>query len=175
AIASRLALQRLLYVVVDGMQRGRARVGGQTVAAGAEQPVNRQARDLARDVPERDVHGADRPEHYGAVLRHQELVEPVTVERVLAHDERLQVVDQPARVDIDRSKGRAKERVAIDAGVGGYRQKAQMNVTVIGSRVARVGHLRQAGPAEDGERHVSDLDVFVRESGWLWHRENFSG
>ena len=42
-------------------------------------------------------------------------MQAVAVEGVLPHDQRLQVVDEAAGVDVDRAEGGAEEGVALDA------------------------------------------------------------
>ena len=52
---------------VLGIRRQVAGIGAEAVAALApEQPVDRQARGLAEDIPERDVDAADRLDHHAA-------------------------------------------------------------------------------------------------------------
>src|SRR5207244_13187478 len=71
-----------------------AGVGRHAIAIGPEQPVDRQARHLARDVPQGDVHGADGPQRGLTVFLPHGLPQSLALERILSHHERFQIVDQ---------------------------------------------------------------------------------
>ena len=53
-------------------------------------------------------------------------IEPLALERVLAEQRRLQMLDQPGAVDMGAVQRRAEESVALDPLVGGDGQQAEL-------------------------------------------------
>ena len=121
-----LETQRLLDVLGRRLVEGGAGVGGDRVLAGAEQPVNGLAGDLAVDVPQADVDRADRLDRRLAVQLPEPLPQPPDVLRVLAHDDRFEVVDERAGQVMPAEVGAAQKRVAGDAGVGLHAHHAEL-------------------------------------------------
>ncbi len=119
--------RRLLGIGLLGRQDGGAGIGGRAIAVGAEQPVDRHPRHLARDVPERDVHGADGAQRrLPRLSREEPLVEPLAVERVLSHDDGLQRGDQRLAVQVRPAHRRAEKGVALDTLVGLEREQTEL-------------------------------------------------
>ena len=107
-----------LGVLGRGLVVGGGEVGGDAVAAGAEQAVDRQAGGLPRDVPERDVDRADgmRRQVVDEVLQPPPV--PADVERVFAEQPGLDDGDDLLG-DLRRAGARVgQEGVALDALVG---------------------------------------------------------
>ena len=138
-------------------EHGRARVRGHAVAIRPEQLVDRQLRDLAGDVPERDVHRADRPVGRRAVALPEPLIESLAVERVLAHHDGLEELDQRLAVQVGAALRGAEERVPLDAVVGFDGQQAELALAAEPAGVPAVGGRRNIGPGEEGQRDVGDL------------------
>jgi hypothetical protein len=108
----------LLGIGLDRVVDLGAGIGPDAVAAGADQAVDRQVRDLAGNVPQRDVDRADRADARHPRPRPQQTVEPLAVERVLAHDDRLEEMDETRPVKARRVRRGAEKGVALDALVG---------------------------------------------------------
>src|SRR5207253_2730242 len=87
---------------------------------------DRQPRDLAGEVPQRDVHRPDRAVRGVADLLRHRLVEPLAIERILAEHERLEIVDQRRRVHLRAAHGRAEEGVTLHALVGADREQPEL-------------------------------------------------
>ncbi len=137
-----------------------AGIGLDTVAAGAEQPVDRHPRDLAGDVPERNVDAAHRihDDAAAAVLasaREHLLPQPFDQQRVLAEQHRPQL-------SFDHVAGAA----AADPGL------ADADNAAIGfdlNQEAAAGRLHAAGAAIGGlaavgQRDRADIDDLHRLS-----------
>ena len=127
------------------------------VAAGAEQLVDRQLRDLAGDVPQRDVDAADRLHHDAApaVLpgaREHLLPQPLDQQRVLADQQRLQGF-------LDDGRGRAAAETGLadaDGAVIGFdldEQRAALRLHPGGARVRRINAAGQRDRADIGDFH----------------------
>src|SRR5207253_2553167 len=138
-------------------EAGRARVGGHTVAIRAEEAVDRLPGDLARDVPEGDVHRADRAVRGRAIALPQPLIEALALEGVLTHHDGLEELDQGLAVEVGAALRRAQERVALDAVVRLDREQAEVALAAEAAGVPSVGRGGNIGPGEEGERDVGDL------------------
>ena len=143
AIALVLVLLRLRRELVERLAVEAARVDrNRPLRAAAEQLEHRLLRRLAEDVPQRDVHGADR--HHPDALppeRHRlsihVLPEELDVERVLADEQRRQV-------EIDRLlRQPRRQRGVADADVAGVREDLDDQPAVKAEAGHRVGRQRQ--------------------------------
>src|SRR6202008_399031 len=132
-------------------------VGGQTIPVRAEQAVNRQPRDLARDVPQGHVHRADGSPGGVTVAGTQGLIEALALERVLVHHEGLERAHQRLRVEVGAAARRAQEGVALDAVVGPEREEAELALAAELSGVPAVGRGRDVLPREQSKGDVGDL------------------
>src|SRR2546426_9094611 len=121
------------------------------------QLVNRQPGDLAGDVPERDVHGADGPVRRRTVALPESLVEALAVEGVLAHHDGLEELDQRLAVQVGAALRGAEERVPFDAVVRLDGEQAELAFAAEPAGVPAVGGRRNIGPGEEGQRDVGDL------------------
>src|SRR5207245_4082818 len=72
----------------------RAGIRPDLVAAGADEAMDRQPRLLPGDVPERDIDRADRAHRGGPGACPEKAIEPLAVERVLAHHQRLEKANE---------------------------------------------------------------------------------
>ena len=88
---------------------------------------------------------------------HEQFVEPLAVERVLPHHDRLQKADQPGAVEAGRVRRGAEKGVALDALVGHDPQQAEVALAGRPRRVVAVGGRRNALPGEQGQSDVGDL------------------
>ena len=154
--ARRLELQRLFGIGRSRGQHGGARIGRHRLAVGAEQAMDRLAHRLAQKVPERDVDRADGAHAGRALLLPQLGHQSLAMHRVLAHQHGLEMRDQPLPVRGRRVRGRAQERISLDAVVGADAQQAER------ARAGEPAHLavlrrRDVVPGEQGQRDVGDL------------------
>ena len=132
-------------------------IGGDLVAAGADQPVDRQPRLLAGDVPKCNVHGAYRANRRDTGARPQQLVEPLAVERVLAHDDRLQKADQRRPVEARRVRGRAEKSMAFDAVISLNPEQAEIAFAGRPRGVVAVNRRWDAVPRKQRQADIGDL------------------
>src|SRR5678815_1004754 len=119
--------------------------------------MDRLVGDLARDVPERDVHGADRPVGRRAIALPETLIEALAIERVLAHHDGLEELDQRLAVQVRAALSRAQERVALDAVVGFDREQAELALAAETAGVPAIRRRGDIGPGEQSKRDVGDL------------------
>jgi hypothetical protein len=101
--------------------------------------VDRQAGHLAGDVPERHIDRADGAQRGHPVAPPEALIEQLTIERIFAHEQRLEVLDQRRRVLISREQRRAQERMALDPGIGGDPHQPQLAAAAKGAGMGIVG------------------------------------
>src|SRR6185437_4492283 len=134
----------------------RAGIGRQAGAIGAEQFVDRLIRDQLGNVPQRDVAGADGAHAGRARLAPQPLVEPLAVERVLADQHRLQILNEARPVTVGGPVHRAEKSVALHPFVGDDFQKAELARPGLVDDVRPVGQRGNAVPAEQGEGDIGD-------------------
>ena len=156
APAVRLEGLRLIDIGGDVGQHLRTRIGDDRSAARAHQRMHRQLGDLAAEVPQRRVHRADRAIADDARDQTHGAVDALALQRVLAHQHRLQRTDQLRSVHRRRIGRRAEEGVALQALVGVDAQQAK----IAGGRCERaqmVARRRDVVPGEDGQRYVVDL------------------
>src|SRR5262249_58795897 len=92
----------------------------------AEEQADRLPGPLARDVPERDVDGADRAIRRRAVALPERLIQALAIERVLTHHDGLEELDQRLPIQMRTALRRAEERVALDAVVGLDREQPEL-------------------------------------------------
>src|SRR5690349_14358137 len=100
------------------------------VARRAKEAMDWQPSDLASNVPQRNVAGADRPYCGNAGARPQEPVEAFAVERLLADQDRLQKANEARPVEARWVRGCAEKGVAGDALIG--RNREQPKITLAG-------------------------------------------
>ena len=113
--------------------------------------MDRQPRDLPSEVPQRDVHHADRT-HGRVPLDVDHLLEQsLTVQRVLAQNDRLQVSDERPGVELGASSGGSEESVAFNTLVCRKGQKSELAVPTDGPGMPLGDALRDALPFEDLE------------------------
>ena len=155
--AGRLVVLGLLGIGLARAVDFRAGIGPDLVAAGADQAVDRQVRDLAGDVPQRDVDRADRADACHPRPRPQQTVEPLAVERVLAHHDRLEETDEARPVEARRVRRGAEKGVALDALVGDDAQEAKIALAGRPRRMVAIGRRRHGVPGEQGQGDVGDL------------------
>src|SRR5437773_3167771 len=148
---------RLLRIRLRRREHRRARVGGHPVPVGAEQPVDRQPRDLPRDVPERHVHRTDRAERGRAAPLPHRLVESFALERILPEHHGLQGLNQRRRVEMGTAHRRAEERVPLDGGVGLHGEQPELALPSEAPGVPPVLGRRDSAPREERECDVGDL------------------
>src|SRR6185312_7705628 len=143
-----------------GLARGvnlRAGIGGDLVAAGADEAMDRQPGLLAGDVPERDVAGPDRPHRSGTGAAPQRDIEPLAVERVLAHQLRLQKPDEAGPVEARRVRRGAEKGVPRYALVRRDSQEAEVAIARGARRMAAITRRRDAFPGEQRQSDIGDL------------------
>src|SRR5687768_14774809 len=119
--------------------------------------MDRQPGDLAAQVPQGDVHGADRAQGRVAMLGPHGLPQTLAIERVLAEDERLQVVDQTLRVEMRAAHGRPEEGVALQALLRPHGDEPELALAAEAPGVAAVGGGRNPRPREEGDGQIHDL------------------
>ena len=153
---------RLLGIGFRRGEHGGAGIGGCARPGRAHQAVDRQARRLAGDVPERDVDGADGPPGGVAVARRQPEIELLPVERVLAHHLRLEEADERLRVACRTPAGGAEEGMALHAVIGAQRQQAELATARKAPRMLAVGGRRDVVPGEKSEGYIVDLHGAAR-------------
>jgi hypothetical protein len=134
-----------------------AGIGGDVVARGADQPMDRHAGRRAGDVPQCHVAGADRPNRRGADACPQETVEALAVERVLTHQDRFQKTDQARPIEARWVRGSAEKCVPGDALVGRDGKQAEIALAGRPRRMMAVDRRRNALPREKGQGDVGDL------------------
>ena len=113
-----LESEGLLDVLLFCLPVGGAGVDGDGIPACAEQPVDGLTGELAVDVPEADVDGGDDVGGYGAVHLVHVGPDGADVERVSAHDDGLDELDETEGEVVGAHPGGAEEGVAGDALVG---------------------------------------------------------
>jgi len=134
--------------------------------------VDRLIHRLAREVPQRDVDGADGANGGVAVALPRLLIEALAVERVLAHEERLQEMDERLPVQVRAAHRRAEERVSAQSPIGLDGKQAEL------ARAGGAAHLAVGGrwdvaPLEQRQAHVGDLHgrvvhhVPARPASWV--------
>jgi hypothetical protein len=69
--------------------------------------VDRQTRDFSRKIPQRHIHRADRAHHRQPAAAPHALIEPLSVEGILRHEQRLQRLDQRAPFEFGAARRRA--------------------------------------------------------------------
>jgi hypothetical protein len=157
APASGFEMLDLIDVGIRVVVHLRAGVGGHAETIRADELMDRHVGGLAGDVPQRDVHRADRAYRGGTAAPPHGLVEPLARERVLSHEDRLEILDEARTVVGGGMIGRAEEGVAVDALVGLDREEAQLARAAEASGVRGVARRRDIVPREQGERHVGDF------------------
>jgi len=112
------------HELVDGVERDRAGVGGDLVAHAAQQAVDWQATDLAKEVPEGAIDGADGIAILGgAQVAPEILPNSLAVERIPADELPFHLLDiRPAPIG----------REALDALVGLEAQQGRLSHGTIG-------------------------------------------
>ena len=160
-----LVLCRLLCVLLRRPEHGGAGVGRNAVPVRAQQLVDGQAGDLARDVPQSDVHRADGARGRVAAAGLQPLVQPLPVQRVLAKHDRLQVLDQRLAVEPRAAAGGAQEGVAFHALVRRDLDEPELARATEPAREPPVAGRRDALPVEEREREIRNLHCFVLPNG----------
>src|SRR5262249_44640944 len=104
------------------------------------------------------VHGPDGAQRGLTVFLPHGLPEPLALEWILSHHERLEVVDQRFGIEVSAPHGRTQERVALHALVAVDRQVAELPLGGQGGGVPAVGGGRDGAAGEQGQRRVADLD-----------------
>ena len=135
----------------------RAGVGRHAQAIRTDELMDRHVGGLAGDVPQRDVHRPDRAHRGGAAALPHGLIEPLARERVLAHEDRLEILDEPRPVVRCGMIGRAEKGVAVDALIGLDGQEPELAPAAEPSGVRGIAGRRDVVPGEQGERHVGDF------------------
>ena len=111
--ARRLERLRLIHIGRDVRQDLRTGIGRDRGPKGPHQRVHRHPGDLAGEVPQRRIDRADRAIADGAVDQPHAGMDPLALQRVLAHQHRLQRADQLRPVHRRRVGRRAEERVSL--------------------------------------------------------------
>src|SRR5262249_19044324 len=155
----RIEPHRLHRVFLPGSEHRRAGVRGHAIAIGTEQAMNRHARYLPRDVPERDVQRANGPEGRRAVLVPEGLVEALSFQRVLAHHHGFELLNEGFTVEGGAAHCGSEESVALDALVGPDGDEAELASTGEAARMPAVRSRWNAVPGKKREREVCDLHV----------------
>ena len=119
--------------------------------------MDRQPGDLAGQVPQRNIHGADRPRRRHAVAPLQLLVHPLTVERILADDGGLEVPHHRQPVELGAAAGVPEEGVPFDPLVRRNRDEAEVTAPFEPRREAPVLRRGDVVPREELEGEVGDL------------------
>src|SRR5205085_10104628 len=148
---------RFVRIRLRRPEHGGARVRRHASAIAAEQAMQREPGDLAAEIPERDVDGADRPERGRAVALPQRLPEPFAIERVLADHERLQVLDEALGIEAGGPHRGTEERMPLEVAVRLQRHEPEVALAAEPSRVAAVRRRRDIGPSEQGDGEIRDL------------------
>src|SRR5262245_22014304 len=164
--ALRLEPRRLSRVFLLRSEDSRAGVRGDVIAIRAEQPMNGQPRDLAGDVPQRDVHGADGSIGGRPVAMHQRLIETLAIERVLSHHQRLELLDERFTVEMRAAHRGAEKSVAVHALGRLDRDEAELALAGEAAGMPAVRGRRNVAPGEERECHVADLHVRVSRTRW---------
>jgi hypothetical protein len=121
--------------------------------------MNRLAHRLADEVPQRHVDRTDRAHATSALLAPQVGDDRLAMHRVPAHQHRLEMGDQALPIGRRRVRGRAQERIALDAVVGADAQQAE-RTRARKAAVQPVLRRRDIVPREKGQGNVGDLHRF---------------
>lgn len=116
-----------------------------------------QIRDFTYQIPQRDIHGADRPDHRQSTAPPDALIELLAVEWILSQQQGFQALDQGAPLDLGVPGRTSQKCVARHALVGGDRQQSQCGGPSRQADVHSIGHGRDTVPAEQRQRHVDNF------------------
>ena len=158
-----LESQRLIGI---GLRRGQHRgtgIGGNGFAIGPQQTVDRLAHRLAQEIPQRDVDGTDGAHAARPLLLPQVLDHGLAMQRIAAHQYRLQVGDESLPVRRRRIGSGAQESVPLEAFVRDDPQQTER----AGAReaaVCAVGGRRNVVPGEKRQRDVGDFHGAVSQT-----------
>ena len=122
-----------------------------------------QARDLARQVPQRSIDSTDRAIADGTIDQPHAAVDALAFQRVLAHQHRLQRANQLRPVHRRRIGGRPQESVPLQPGIGMDPQQPEIAVADSG-RAGVVVRRRDVVPGEDRQRDVVDFHAVLLRS-----------
>lgn len=146
---------RLLGVPRRGRDVRGACIRRHGVPGGPEQPVHREPCDLAGDVPERHVDGADRPRVVEPVVLPAVGPDGADIQGVPAHNDWLEEPDERADQLVGALARAPEKRVAHHALVGAYRDQPHLTVAIECRRA--LAPRPRALPVEKGDGEVGDL------------------
>jgi hypothetical protein len=96
----------------------------------------------------------------------QRLIEALSIERVLAHHQRLELLDERFGIEVRAAHRGAEERVALDTFIGPDGEEAELALAGEATGVPTVRGRGNVVPGEERERHVADLHVAVSRGKW---------
>jgi hypothetical protein len=169
APAGGLELADLLDIGGGRLVHLRAGIGRHARTVRAEELVDRHVGGLAGDVPQRDVHGADRAHRGGAAALPHRLIEPLALERVLSHDDGLEVLDEAGAVVRGGMIGGTEKGVAIDALVGPDGHEAELAAAAEAAGMGGIAGRRNIVPGEQRQGYVGDFHAGM-SLPWSRHR-----